>query len=89
MQATITLITFTEVASKLYMLKLYFIFTNPLKYIVENAQKMFEKKSWKQNWPLSTEHMQYIMSGLILGLRPANERLRYKVTPSLIGWTKT
>ena len=26
------------------------------------------------------------MSGLILGLRPANERRRYKVTPSLIGW---
>ena len=27
-------------------------------------------------------------SGLILGLRPANER-RYKVTPSLIGWAQT
>ena len=25
-------------------------------------------------------------TGLILGLRPANERLRYKVTPFLIGW---
>ena len=25
-------------------------------------------------------------AGLILGLRPANERRRYKVTPSLIGW---
>ena len=28
-------------------------------------------------------------SGLILGLHPANERRRYKVTPSLIGWVQT
>ena len=27
--------------------------------------------------------------GLILGLHPANERHRYKVTPSLIGWVQT
>ena len=27
--------------------------------------------------------------GLILGLRPANERRHYKVTPSLIGWAQT
>ena len=27
--------------------------------------------------------------GLILGLRPANERRRYKVTPSLIGLAQT
>ena len=26
---------------------------------------------------------------LILGLRLANERRRYKVTPSLIGWVQT
>ena len=26
---------------------------------------------------------------LILGLPPANERRRYKVTPSLIGWAQT
>ena len=30
-----------------------------------------------------------IISGLILGLHPANERRRYKVTPSLIGWVQT
>ena len=29
------------------------------------------------------------MSKLILGLRPANERLRYFVTTSLIGWAQT
>ena len=28
-------------------------------------------------------------SGLILGLRPANERRRYTVTPSLIGCAQT
>ena len=27
--------------------------------------------------------------GLILGLRPANEKSRYKVTPYLIGWAQT
>ena len=31
-------------------------------------------------------HDQY--TGLILGLRPANERRRYKVTTSLIGWAQ-
>ena len=29
-----------------------------------------------------------IETGLILGLHPANERRRYKVTPSLIGWAQ-
>ena len=33
------------------------------------------------------ERFQY--TGLILGLHPANERCRYKVTPSLIGWAQT
>ena len=31
----------------------------------------------------------YQWPGLILGLRPANERRRYKITPSLIGWPQT
>ena len=30
-----------------------------------------------------------LTSKLILGLRPANERRHYKVTPSLIGWAQT
>ena len=29
------------------------------------------------------------LSGLIIGLHPANERRRYKVTPSLTGWAQT
>ena len=30
-----------------------------------------------------------ILTGLILGLHPANERRRYFVTTSLIGWAQT
>ena len=30
-----------------------------------------------------------LVAGLILGLRPANERRRLKVAPSLIGWMQT
>ena len=30
-----------------------------------------------------------MVPGLILGLRAANERRRYNVMPSLIGWTQT
>ena len=31
----------------------------------------------------------HIFTRLLLGLRPANERRRYKVTPCLIGWAQT
>ena len=33
--------------------------------------------------------IRYMHTGLILGWCPANERRRYKVTPSLIGWGQT
>ena len=33
--------------------------------------------------------LRWVNTGMILGLRPANERRRYKVTPSLIGWVQT
>ena len=39
--------------------------------------------------PYSNNKCHVPHSGLILGLRPANERRRYKVTPSLIGWAQT
>ena len=39
--------------------------------------------------PLNINQFCYIITGLILGLRPANERRRYKVTTSLIGWVQT
>ena len=40
-------------------------------------------------WGSSTNFNLHIrISGLILGLCPANERRRYKVTPSFIGWAQ-
>ena len=51
------------------------------------------KKDWEVGNPLGSLLMlgsSYLeKSGLILGLRPANERCCYKVTPSLIGWVQT
>ena len=37
----------------------------------------------------STPFRHIPQAGMILGLRPANERRRYTVTPSLIGWAQT
>ena len=37
----------------------------------------------------SAEKWKMPFTGLILGLHPANERRRYKITPSLIGWVQT
>ena len=38
---------------------------------------------------MEQEQPQVCLTGMILGLLPANERRRYKVTPSLIGWAQT
>ena len=38
---------------------------------------------------VSTISASALHAGLILGLRSANERRRYKVTPSLIAWAQT
>ena len=35
------------------------------------------------------DDMSHPDAGLILGLPTANERRRYKLTPSLIGWART
>ena len=49
----------------------------------------------KTNWVLTHNQPESVMEdkkhnpGLILGLRPANERRRYFVTTSLIGWAQT
>ena len=43
---------------------------------------------WK--WPCRKKNGHCLpQAGLILGLCPTNERRRYKVTPSLIGWIQT
>ena len=36
-----------------------------------------------------SQGMSYVVPGLNLGLRPANERRRYFVTTSLIGWAQS
>ena len=46
---------------------------------IESGPQLFGANWWQQK-PLP---------GLILGLRPANERRCYNVTPSLIGWAQT
>ena len=38
---------------------------------------------------VSNSEKYHYVTGLILGLCPDNERRRYKVTPSLIGWVQT
>ena len=45
---------------------------------------------WRHIWIYQQKGSHYRENtGLILGLRPAKERRRYKETPSLIGWAKT
>ena len=43
----------------------------------------------KDDWMFISEMSPWTESGLILGLRPANERRCYLVTTSLIGWAQT
>ena len=44
---------------------------------------------WKRDSPAKCKFHAAPSTRLILGLRPANEKRRYKVTPSLIGWAQT
>ena len=44
---------------------------------------------WNDKKDKNKEGFHVYMSELILDLRQANERRRYKVTPSLIGWART
>ena len=48
---------------------------------------------WNGEWNfLGVRYPEYlvcVITGLILGLHPAYERCRYKVTQSLIGWVQT
>ena len=59
-----------------------------------SLQNKVLQNSWL-NYHNKTNHNQImcifdgVHSGRILGLHPANERRRYKVTPSLIGWVQT
>ena len=40
-------------------------------------------------FPMTSTYQRKCITVLVLGLRPANERRRYEVTPSLIGWGQT
>ena len=51
----------------------------------EELYKIIQQNNWGANYCDLTEGYQ----GLILGLRTAYERHRYKVTPSLIGRAQT
>ena len=58
-----------------------------------DTKSSLQIKAWCQtgNNPLPKPMMIKVsdaMSGLILGLRPPNERRRYFVTTSLIGWAQ-
>ena len=61
--------------------------------MLDTSQCMFQGLiASARNFPVvlqSVVYEQINISGLILGLHPANERRRYKVTPSLIGWVQT
>ena len=50
---------------------------------------MSDKNRGRINDDASAPDTTYIYHWLILGLRPANERRRYKVTPSPIGLAQT
>ena len=43
---------------------------------------------WRNSKQDITKYRNGSSTGLILGMHPANERLRYNVTPSLVGWAQ-
>ena len=47
------------------------------------CQILHEEVLWLQSWNSDSN------TGMIIGLRPPNERRRYFVMPSLIGWVQT
>ena len=55
-------------------------------FVIDYDDQMMYSEIWN-----ITHHYELFFSnsGLILGLRPANERRRYKVTTSLIGLTQS
>ena len=61
--------------------------------ITHSFQQIYDKysKLYRQDLMrcIHLAHTGIAFTGLILGLRPANQRRRYKVTPSLIGWAQT
>ena len=55
--------------------------------LVQNWGNSIDNIHWSDHSHVLS-HWYYIDSGMILGLRPANERRCYSVTTSLIGWAQ-
>ena len=73
-------------------------FGDPLPRAIIRGMVLLEVAGWLTSAPAWNKKMKtgdsinthnVIQTGLILGLRPANERRRYKVMPSHIGWAQT
>ena len=62
-----------------------------LKALAVNVAVVVVSKTIRRSILAEAEYVQddVMIPGLILSLRPANERRRYRVTPSLIGWVQT
>ena len=59
---------------------------------VDLSSNAFHGIPWEQHLQFFIDYIFILLitiTGLILGLHPANERRRYKVMPSLIGWAQT
>ena len=59
------------------------------KFVFVDNTTRFISDSFTQWHIVDIEKADNEMAGLTLGLRSANERRRYKVTLSLIGWVQT
>ena len=72
--------------------KLFFSYTvqchyGMMKFFQNTHKKTPHSSPFRASYGVSFSSLKN--AGLILGLRPANERRRYKVTPSLIGRAQT
>ena len=60
--------------------------TNDALFLIEHLGINKIKSQYKRCF---IKQIHLCMSGISLGMRPANERRRYNVTTSLIGWVHT
>ena len=70
--------------------QLFASFNNPFDVLVNLKGELFamvqiQSVTWVQRWDIISPKF---ISGLILGLHPTNDRRRYFVTASLIGWVQ-
>ena len=75
--------------SDLYVIQLHYCFTLYILFTEMEMLLFWLNSSLSTSVVVEMTIFSTTCAGLILGLRPANERRRYKVTPSLIGWAQT